>query len=94
VWTECCRRAILVEMGATRDRSLVARQIFARQMKRLRLRKELSQEKLAAKAGLHPNYIGSVERAERNISLDNMERIAKALAVPVAQLLHAKGTKG
>jgi len=81
-------------MGATRDKPPVARQVFARQMKRLRLTKGLSQEKLAARAGLHPNYIGSVERAERNISLDNMERIAKALAVPVAELLNAKGTKG
>jgi transcriptional regulator with XRE-family HTH domain len=81
-------------MGTVRDKSLVARQLLARQMKRLRLSKGLSQEKLAAKAGLHPNYIGSVERAERNISIDNIERIAKALAVPVAELLSARGAKG
>jgi transcriptional regulator with XRE-family HTH domain len=63
-------------------------------MKCLRLSKRLSQEKLAALASLHPNYIGSVERAERNISVDNIEKIAKALAVPVAVLLSAPKTKG
>ncbi len=56
-------------------------------MKRLRMAKGLSQEKLAAKAGLHPNYIGSVERAERNISIDNIAKIAKALDAPVTSLL-------
>ena len=61
-------------MAMGRDRA-AARQLFARQMKRLRMKKGLSQEKLAAKAGLHPNYIGSVEREERNISIDNMEKV-------------------
>ena len=63
-------------------------------MKQLRLSRGLSQEKLAARAGLHPNYIGSVERAERNISIDNIERIAKALMVPVAELLSTRAAKG
>jgi transcriptional regulator with XRE-family HTH domain len=58
-------------------------------MKRLRLAEGLSQEKLAALASLHPNYIGSVERAERNISVDNIERIAAALRVPVPSLFAA-----
>ncbi len=46
-----------------------------------------SQEKLAEKADLHPNYIGEVERAEKTISVDALVRIAKGLKVPVATLV-------
>ncbi|ASR48749.1 helix-turn-helix domain-containing protein [Paenibacillus kribbensis] len=47
----------------------------------------LSQEALAEKAGFNSSYIGFIERAERNISLKNLEKIAKALNVSVNQLL-------
>ncbi|WP_025716249.1 helix-turn-helix domain-containing protein [Paenibacillus sp. 1-18] len=47
----------------------------------------LSQEALAEKAGFNSSYIGFIERAERNISLKNLEKIAKALNVSVYQLL-------
>ena len=47
----------------------------------------MSQEDLADSSGLHRTYIGSVERGERNISIDNMERIAKALDVSIIDLL-------
>jgi transcriptional regulator with XRE-family HTH domain len=40
---------------------------------------DLSQEKLTEKANLHPNYVGSVERGERNIALENIVALAKAL---------------
>lgn len=40
-------------------------------------------------AGLHRTYVGSVERCERNISIDNIERLAKALGVSVSALLDA-----
>ncbi|PUA41048.1 transcriptional regulator [Paenibacillus elgii] len=46
----------------------------------------LSQEALAEKAGFNSSYIGFIERAERNISLVNLEKIAKALNVGVYQL--------
>lgn len=64
-----------------------AQTLFASNMKRIRLEKKLTQEVLAEGAGLHPNYISSVERAERNISIGNIERIACALGVTMAELL-------
>ena len=56
-------------------------------MRVLRLGLGLSQEKLAEMTELHRTYIGSIERAERNVSLDNVEAIAAALGVDVADLL-------
>lgn len=69
-----------------------AQLLFARNMKRIRLEKKLTQENVAEGAGLHPNYISSVERGERNISIANIERIAAALAVPMAELLTPPAT--
>ncbi|PSO64663.1 MAG: type I restriction endonuclease subunit S [Cyanobacteria bacterium QH_6_48_35] len=50
----------------------------------------LSQEALADIAGLHRTYVGSIERNERNVSIDNMERLAKALEVDITELLREK----
>jgi transcriptional regulator with XRE-family HTH domain len=47
----------------------------------------LTQEKLAEKADLHPNYIGEVERAEKTISVDALIRVAGALKVSASELL-------
>jgi transcriptional regulator with XRE-family HTH domain len=63
------------------------RRIFAQRLRQLRKSKGLSQEELADQAGLHRTYVGSVERSERNVSIDNMERLAKALEVDLAELL-------
>jgi transcriptional regulator with XRE-family HTH domain len=71
--------------------NISARQLFAKNLRKLRLEKGLSQEELADLAGLHRTYIGSVERGERNISIDNIERLAKALECQVVELL--KGEK-
>ena len=67
-----------------------ARLIFAANMRRLRLERGFSQEQLAEVANLHRTYIGSVERGERNITIDNIERIANALKVSVTTLLEDK----
>lgn len=64
-----------------------ARQTFSKNVRRARLAKGLSQEDLAERADLHRNYVGGVERGERNISVDNMERIATALRTTIAALL-------
>jgi transcriptional regulator with XRE-family HTH domain len=49
----------------------------------------ISQEDLAEKAGLHRTYVGSVERAERNVSIDNMDRLAEAVGSTIQQLLES-----
>lgn len=56
-------------------------------MRAARFALNLSQEDLAELCGLHRTYIGSVERAERNISIDNMEKIATALKTELRDLL-------
>lgn len=64
-----------------------ARQRFAQAIKRLRQEQGLSQEELAERAELHRNYIGSVERGERNVGIDNMERIAQALNTELVEMI-------
>jgi transcriptional regulator with XRE-family HTH domain len=52
---------------------------FGKLVREKRYETDLTQEELAEKAGLHPTYVGSVERGERNISLENIMSLAKAL---------------
>ncbi len=68
------------------------RQIFARNLRKIRMDKSLSQEALAVLSGLHRTYIGSVERGERNISIDNMAKISIALDCTLQGLLLAEPT--
>ncbi|MBS1823158.1 MAG: helix-turn-helix domain-containing protein [Acidobacteria bacterium] len=64
-----------------------SRKIVAQNVRALRLARKLSQEKLAEHSGLHRTYVGSIERAERNISLENIDRLAAALGVAAVDLL-------
>ncbi|HTD60493.1 MAG TPA: helix-turn-helix transcriptional regulator, partial [Gemmatimonadaceae bacterium] len=64
-----------------------ARITFATNVRRARMQLGISQEKLAELSGLHRTFVSSVERGERNISVDNMERVASALRVKLAILL-------
>lgn len=63
------------------------RSMFGNAVRRCRLRLDISQEELAARAGLDRSYIGQVERGETNISLLNMVRIAGALKVGLESLV-------
>ena len=62
-------------------------EIFGLNVQKYRKEQKLSQEKLAELAGLHRTYIGMIERAERNITLCNIEKIAEALQVDIKDLL-------
>jgi transcriptional regulator with XRE-family HTH domain len=62
---------------------------FGRRLRELRLRRGYSQEKLAELAKLHRNYVGMVERGERNITLLNIKKLARALGIQVSKLLES-----
>lgn len=64
-----------------------ARRVFAENVRKLRAERGLSQEALAENSDLHRTYVGSVERGERNVSIDNMERLAIALGVKLRDML-------
>jgi transcriptional regulator with XRE-family HTH domain len=64
-----------------------ARQRVAANLRRVRQARGWSQEALADLAGLHRTYVGSIERGERNVSVDNIERLSQALGLDPADLL-------
>lgn len=61
---------------------------FGERVREVRKEKGLSQEELAHKADLHRTYIGMIERAEKNITLISIEKIANALEVKIATLIN------
>jgi len=60
---------------------------FGDKLRELRKQKGLSQEDLALKSGLHRTYISDIERGSRNLSLKNIDKIAKALGLTAKSLL-------
>lgn len=64
-------------------------EVFGQNVRRLRVDQGLSQEQLADKAGLHRTYIGMIERAEKNITLLNMEKLSIALSSTISELLNS-----
>jgi transcriptional regulator with XRE-family HTH domain len=64
-----------------------ARSRLARNLRAIRAIQGMSQEELGDLAELHRTYVGSIERQERNVSLDNVERLAAALKVDIVDLL-------
>lgn len=71
-----------------------AREVFASNLRRARRLKDVSQEQLGFDAGLSRAYVSSVERAARNVSIDNMGRLAEALQLPLADLVTPDRFKG
>ena len=65
--------------------AMSARELFAKRVRELRQERGWSQDDLADEAGLHRTYIGTVERAEQSITLDSVEKIAKAFKVPIKE---------
>ena len=56
---------------------------FGAKVREERLKQNLSQEELASRAGVHRTYIGMIERAEKNITLENIKKISKALNLQI-----------
>ena len=61
---------------------------FGKRVKELRTQNKLTQEQFAQKTGLHKNYIGMVERGERNPSLINIQVIARGLEITISELMN------
>jgi transcriptional regulator with XRE-family HTH domain len=60
---------------------------FGRRVRHARMKRGFSQEELAARAGVHRTYIGMIERAEKNITLVNIKKIADALQLKISRLV-------
>ena len=60
---------------------------FGERVRQERQKKGYSQEELAVKAGVHRTYIGMIERAEKNITLQNVKKISAALGIPISNLM-------
>ena len=71
----------------TKTKAIGRRRDFGRRVREQRAARGLSQEALAERAGLHRTYVGSVERGERNVSLDNIHALADALGVSPGELI-------
>jgi transcriptional regulator with XRE-family HTH domain len=74
-------------MKAPKIKQGTARERIAANLKRLRNEKELSQEQMAELADFHRTYVSQLERCVTNISIDGLERLAKALKVDIKALL-------
>jgi len=61
---------------------------FGGKIREERLKQGLSQEELAKIAGVHRTYIGMIERAEKNITLENIEKLAKALKINLSDIFN------
>ena len=60
---------------------------FGNRVREMRIAQGLSQEVLAQKSGLHRTYIGGIERGERNVSLNNIQKISIALCITIENMM-------
>ena len=75
------------------NRSGYVKSRFGLAIKQRRQEIGISQEVLAERAGLHRTYIGDIERGARNLSLENIEKIAKALQISISDLFAKYGVE-
>lgn len=80
-----CRRVVCPDISFAMTRKEELKE-FGKRLRELRHKKGYSQEKLAEIASLHRNYIGMIERGERNVALLNIKKLARALNVEVREL--------
>lgn len=73
-------------MELHRKTHLPPRQLLAKHLRAERAARGISQEELAHRAGIDRAFVGSVERAERNVSIDSIEKLARALEVEISEL--------
>lgn len=59
---------------------------FAKRVREERKKLGISQEELAERAGMHRTYVGMIERAEKNITLENIQKIADALGLKLSDI--------
>lgn len=74
--------------------SLTSREIFARNLRRARRLKDITQESLALDAGVPRGYLSRVERGTINISMDNADALARAIGVPLHDLVNPANFSG
>ena len=75
------------------NRSGYVKSRFGFAIKQRRQELGISQEVLAERAGLHRTYIGDIERGARNLSLENIEKIARALQISISDLFAKYGVE-
>jgi ribosome-binding protein aMBF1 (putative translation factor) len=81
-----CRVIVIICLALRQMTTSRLRKAFGKKVREIRKTKGFSQESLAEAADLHRTYIGSIERGEQNVSIDNIDKIAKALKVRPAAL--------
>jgi transcriptional regulator with XRE-family HTH domain len=86
----CRLKSIICTIWPHEKNGTDIRTILAENIREYRRGKNLSQEELADKCGLHRTHIGSVERCERNVTLSTLEVLASALGVSIPELLSKK----
>lgn len=75
------------KQGTRASRRIPARERFGVALRQARLRLEISQEELADRAGMHRTYVGQVESGQRNVAIDNLEKLADAVGMPLWEML-------
>jgi transcriptional regulator with XRE-family HTH domain len=83
---DCSIIGIICQYSVSSTASSKIRKSFGKRVRELRRDQDYSQESFADDVGLHRTYIGSIERGEQNVSLDNIAKLAKTLGISISTL--------